>query len=95
MEQGAFLVIPILGLVKNYVKYKQIYPILFLRTPFLNFIFFMYFQVTNFNTKYNILLAIIYERWFMFIYKILNAFVKDTYNLRKEKYKLKYNLKYK
>ena len=94
MKQTAFLVIPILGLLKNYVKYKKINFFLFLRTPFLNYLFFMFLQLLRCNTNKNLLLAIIYERSTLFIYKIINSFMKDTYNLRKDKYKIKYNLTY-
>ena len=94
MKQTAFLVIPILGLLKNYVKYKKINFFLFLRTPFLNYLFFMFLQLLRCHTNKNLLLAIIYERWTLFIYKIIKSFMKGTYNLRKDKYKIKYNLTY-
>jgi len=87
-----FLITPTLGSIKNIIKYKQFDYKLFLRTPIITFIIYniMYsFQMDNI-----IFLSIIFERWSMFIYKIIMAYINDDYNKKKEKYKIKYNLKY-
>lgn len=81
-------VIPFLGLIKNYVKYKKINLYLFLRTPILYYIIQLFIQSNNI---YKILL---YERWSMFIYKILKSLYNNDYQVRKVKYIKKYKLRY-
>ena len=89
-----FLVTSILGLIRNYIKYKELKLLLFLRTPILcEFIF--YFVKFKTEYKYAILISIIFERWLMLIIKSFLSYIKDDYNIKKEKYKNKYNLKYK
>tara|TARA_B100001094_G_C17761356_1_gene590554 strand:+ start:28 stop:288 length:261 start_codon:yes stop_codon:yes gene_type:complete len=83
-----YFVTPILGFLKNYVKYKKIEPFVFLRTPLIYFLFMNIFINAD---PYQLL---IYERWFFFIYKIIRSYVNDDYHLRKQKYQKKYNLKY-
>ena len=87
------LVIPILGLLKNYVKYKKISFFLFLRTPFICYtIKYLYFIVKQHNlSNYKIIFL---ERCLMFLYKILYSLVTDSYQKKKEKYEIKYKLKY-
>jgi len=82
-------VIPFLGLIKNYVKYKQISLYLFFRTPILFYLIQLFIQSNNI---YKLLL---YERWIMFIYKILKSLYNNDYEERKIKYIKKYKLKYK
>ena len=82
-----FFITPILGALKNIVKYKKFNFLLFIRSPMLTYLIYLI-------CKYNILLSFILERWFMFIYKIFRAYVTDNYNTKKEKYKLKYNITY-
>ena len=43
---------------------------------------------------YIFILFIIFERWLMFFYKIIMAYINNDYNKKKEKYKIKYNLQY-
>ena len=81
-------VIPFLGLIKNYVKYKKINLYLFFRTPIL--CYFIQLLIHS-NNIYKILL---YERCFMFIYKILKSLYNNDYQIRKVKYIRKYKLKY-
>ncbi len=81
-------VIPFLGLIKNYVKYKKISLYLFLRTPILCYFIQLLIQSNNI---YKILL---YERWFMFIYKIVKSLYNNDYQVRKVKYIKKYKLRY-
>ena len=87
------LVIPILGLLKNYVKYKKISFFLFLRTPIICYtIKYIYFIVKQKNLSD--LQLIFLERCFMFLYKIIYSLITNSYIKKKEKYKIKYNLEY-
>lgn len=85
--------IPVLGALRSYVKYKRVSPLLFLRTPFLYS--FLYTFLTIFRYENRICLTIINERLFMFIYKISISLINDDYNRKKEKYILKYGIEYK
>ena len=78
-----YLVIPTLGLCKNYVKYKQISVFIFLRTPVLN-IFFESF-LRYFSYRRPILLSIIWERIFFFVFKIMRSYINDDYNRKRIK----------
>ena len=89
-----YLVTPNLGLLRNYIKYKTLKLATYLRTPLLYlFIHFWLLLVGHRNIIYK---TIIYERWYWFLYKSLKSYIKDDYNVKKEKYKSKYKLvKYK
>ena len=78
----------LLGSLKNYVKYKQFNIFLFLRTPLCIF-FIQLLLKTN-----NIWKVLIYERWLMFIFKIVRSLYRDDYHNKREKYKIKYNMQY-
>ena len=91
----ALFLIPTLGAIKNAVKYKQISPLLFMRTPILYFIIYSYLYLNHYNSKScKICLTIINERIFMFIYKIIISLFNDNYNKKKIKYQKKYGIKY-
>ena len=83
-----YLITPLLGSLRNYIKYKQIKVLMFLRTPTTYFFINILFQNNN------IWKTIVFERWFFFIYKSLLSLYNDDYKKKKEKYILKYNLKY-
>ena len=89
-----YLVTPNLGLLRNYIKYKTLKLATYLRTPLLYLIIhFWLLLVGHRNIIYK---TIIYERWYWFLYKSLKSYIKDDYNVKKEKYKIKYKLvKYK
>jgi len=87
-----YLVIPALGLCKNYVKYKRLSFFMFLRTPFLNILFESFLRY--FSYRRPILLSIILERIFFFVFKIIRSYLRDDYNRKKKKYIEKYGLKY-
>lgn len=89
-----YLVTPNLGLLRNYIKYKTLKLTTYLRTPLLYLIIhFWLLLVGHRNIIYK---TIIYERWYWFLYKSLKSYIKDDYNIKKEKYKIKYKLvKYK
>ena len=86
------MITPILGFVKNYIKYKQFHIFIFLRTPFVYFIIHNILYMLNFQRI--VFPTIIFERWFFFIYKIIRSWIRNDYIRNKEKYKLKYGLIY-
>ena len=83
-----WLVTPILGSIKNYVKYKQFKILIFLRTPLLYIFIFLLIQETN------IWKLLILERWFLLLYKSILSLYRNDYINKKEKYIKKYGLKY-
>ena len=86
------LIIPILGALKNYVKYKRVSALLFLRTPFIYSFIYSYLRLLNYKNK--VILTILNERIFMFIYKIVYSLLTDSYHKNKLKYIKKYNILY-
>ena len=67
-----YLITPILGSFRNYIKYKKLKFLLFIRTPVTYFMINLLFQCNN------IWKTLIYERWFFFIYKsILSFFIQQ------------------
>ena len=86
------LIIPVLGALKNYVKYKRVSLLLFLRTPFIYTFIYSYLRLFRYKNK--IILTIVNERIFMFIYKIIYSLLTDSYHKNKLKYIKKYNILY-
>ena len=86
------LIIPVLGALKNYVKYKRVSLLLFLRTPFIYSFIYSYLKLLNYKNK--VIMTIVNERIFMFIYKITYSLLTDKYHLKKLKYIKKYNILY-
>ena len=84
-----WLMTPLLGAIKNYVKYKQFKILIFLRTPILYIFIFLLIQETN---PWKILIL---ERWFLLLYKSFLSLYRNDYMKKKEKYIQKYGLKYK
>ena len=82
------LITPLLGSLRNFVKYKNFKPLIFIRTPLLYFFLFLIFQTNN------IWKIIVLERWFMFVFKTLKSVFRRDYIIKKEKYIMKYNMKY-
>ena len=83
-----FLLTPLLGFIKNYVKYKRINLLVFLRTPLIYFLLFITIQTQN------IWKIITIERWLFFIFKIIRSMWRNDYIRNKNKYKIKYNIYY-
>lgn len=83
-----YLITPLLGTLRNYIKYKQIKLLLFIRTPLTYFLINMIFQCNS------VWKTLIYERWYFFIYKTFLSLYNDDYNRKKDKYIEKYGLKY-
>ena len=86
------LIIPSLGALKNYVKYKRLSVLLFLRTPIIYSFIYAYIRLLNYKNK--VILTIVNERIFMFIYKIIYSLLTDSYHKNKLKYIKKYNILY-
>jgi len=83
-----WLVTPLFGSLRNYSKYKQFNPWIFIRTPVLYFLIFLYLQTRN------VWKVLMIERWIMLAYKTLLSIISNDYIIKKEKYKRKYGLKY-
>ena len=83
-----YLITPLLGTMRNYIKYKRIKLLMFLRTPVTYFMINLLFQ------NQNIWKTLMLERWFFFMYKSLLSLYNDDYNVKKQKYIKKYGLKY-
>ena len=83
-----FLITPILGSLRNHVKYKSFKPLLFIRTPIIYFFLFLFLQTRN------IWKIIVLERWLMFVYKTSLSIYRNDYKNKKEKYIEKYKMKY-
>ena len=88
----SLFIIPTLGCIKNYVKYKKVSTLLYLRTPSLYL--FIYLFLSKFKYTNKISLTIINERIIMFIYKIIMAICNNSYHKKRIKYQKKYNLQY-
>ena len=88
-----YAITPISGFLKNYVKYKRVNALVFVRTPAL----YLFIDTILRRYKVNniIMWTLILERWFFFCYKILIAYIYDYYHKRKQKYIQKYNIRYK
>ena len=86
------VIIPVLGCMKNYVKYKKISLLLFLRTPFIYTILYLYMKY--FQHKNIVSNVIINERIIMFLYKIFRSLTTNSYHKKKLKYIKKYNILY-
>lgn len=83
-----YLITPLLGSFRNYIKYKKLNFLLFIRTPITYFFINLFFQCNNTWQ------TLIYERWFFFIYKTTLSIYNNDYITKKEKYIKKYGLKY-
>ena len=83
---------PLLGVTRNYIKYKQINIYLLLSSNLLYFLYILFFNQIQY--EYSIYEILIYERWIMFIIKIGISLYNDDYNIKRNKYINKYNLKY-
>ena len=83
-----YLVTPLLGSLKNYVKYKRFNILVFLRTLYIYYLLKLSIQTNN------TWLILMLERWFFFIFKIIKSIINDDYNNKKQKYIEKYKLIY-
>ncbi len=83
-----YLITPFLGCLRNYVKYKQLDFLMFIRTPII------YFLLTLIFGHDNVWKTLVYERWLLFMYKTCLSLYKNDYINKKDKYIKKYGLKY-
>ena len=83
-----YLITPFLGCLRNYVKYKQLDFLMFIRTPII------YFLLTLIFDHDNVFQTLIYERWLLFMYKTCLSLYRNDYINKKDKYIKKYGLKY-
>ena len=81
----------ILGVIKNYIKYKKLSFCLFLRSPILTLLIYLIIKSRCENA---LLWAIILERWILLLYKSIISYFRNDYVIKMDKYKKKYNLKY-
>ena len=83
-----YLVTPILGSLKNYIKYKHFNTLVFLRTIYIYLVLHLSIQTNN---TWMILMI---ERWFFFIFKIIRSIYRNDYIRNRKKYETKYKLIY-
>jgi len=86
-----FFITSILGALRDYSKYKTFSIYKFIRSPIITQIIYCSIPYNN----YNKLLSIIFERWLFLILKTIQSIYNNDYYEKKEKYKIKYNIKYK
>ena len=91
-----FCVTPVLGVIRDYSKHKYISlsaPNKFIRTPVLYLIIYLLLYLFNHITEIynhiNILNILIYERWFMLIYKTGLSIYNNNHIQKHNKYKYK------
>lgn len=83
-----YLITPLLGSLKNYVKYKTFNFLVFLRT------LYIYTLIQCIIKTNNIYLILILERWFFFIFKIIRSIYRNDYLRNRIKYETKYKIIY-
>ena len=83
-----YCITPFLGCLRNYIKYKKIEFLIFLRTPM------TYFFINLIFSPSNVYKTLMYERWFFFLYKSFLSLYNNDYYRKKDKYIKKYGLKY-
>ena len=82
------LITPLLGSLKNYVKYKRFNILVFVRT------FYIYALIQYIIKTNNIYLILILERWFFFGFKVIRSLLRNDYMRNRNKYIKKYKLIY-
>ncbi len=83
-----YTITPLLGSLKNYVKYKRFNVLIFIRTFFIYLILKLAIQTNN------TFLILILERWFFFIFKIIRSLLRNDYIRNRTKYETKYKIIY-
>jgi len=83
-----YTITPLLGSLKNYVKYKRFNMLIFIRT------IYIYFIIQLFVKGNNIWMTLMLERWFFFVFKIIRSFIRNDYIRNRLKYEKKYSLIY-
>ena len=88
-----YTITPILGLLRNYIKYKQTRFIIFIRTPIIYVFFHSLFCLMGYRNI--VWRTLIFERWYFFIEKSIISLWNNDYLKNKDKYIKKYGLTYK
>ncbi len=83
-----YLVTPILGSLKNYIKYKHFNTLVFLRTLYIYLVLHLSIQTNN------TWMILVIERWFFFLFKIIRSIYRNDYIRNRKKYETKYKLIY-
>ena len=83
-----YLVTPLLGSLKNYVKYKRFNTLVFLRTLYIYLVLHLSIQTNN------TWMILVIERWFFFLFKIIRSIYRNDYIRNRKKYETKYKLIY-
>ena len=83
-----YLITPSLGLFRNYVKYKKMNYLIYIRTPIIYIILKIIFKINN------IWKILILERWYFLLYKTFLSIYNNDYIKKRKKYIKKYNLIY-
>ena len=91
-----YIITPLSGYLKNYIKYKRVNVLTFSRTPIVYTLidrFLCYYKLGN--TIHNVVVwTIILERWFFFYFKMIRSYINDDYRVRRLKYQKKYSIIY-
>ena len=87
-----YSITPILGFLRNYIKYKQCNINKFMRTPLVYIL--LHYILSVFNQQNVVLKTLICERWYFFIEKSIISFRNNDYMKNKDKYIKKYDLDY-
>ena len=83
-----YIITPLLGSLKNYVKYKRFNLLIFTRS------FYIYLMLRLLIKTNNSFLILILERWFFFIFKIIRSLLRNDYIRNRIKYETKYKIIY-
>ena len=87
-----YTITPLIGLFRNYIKYKRCSFMMFIRTPLVYLMFHVFF--VWWGTTTIVFKTIIAERWYWFLYKSLRSYLNNDYHTKKVKYIQKYKLNY-
>ena len=87
-----YAITPLLGLLRNYVKYKSLYLRTFIRTPIVYF--YIHLLLVMRQSNHIIFKTLIFERWFWFVFKTYQSIANNYYQRKKDKYQIKYNMVY-
>ena len=88
-----YTITPTLGLLRNYIKYKQTRFIIFIRTPIIYVFFHSLFCLMGYRNI--VWRTLIFVRWYFFIEKSIISLWNNDYLKNKDKYIKKYGFTYK
>ena len=86
---------PLLGLFRNYFKYKNIKIFLFIRSPLIVYFTYKIFNIFGYKGEKYFYLSLITERWILLTGKGIYSYFNNDQIKKKKKYQKKYDLKYK